>query len=174
MLWGGTDINPEIYNETPLKYTDTPDITRDDKELYEIDMAIQDKKPIIGVCRGAQLLCAYNSGSLYQHVELPKMSTVFLNCIDGNIRPAKVDHHQVMRPSGGVLLATQILSSPAKAFIANDTWVDLKRIPMVYWWPESRSLAIQPHPEWMNQRESFIMWVNSLCTNLLGVTKNVF
>ena len=175
ILWGGTDISPSIYNKRKLKYTQTPDVERDDKELFLIDKAIEYKTPIIGVCRGAQLLCAYTGGSLYQHVELQPMATVDIICSDGQTRKAKVDHHQVMKPNkDSVTIAWQYLNKPVKAHISDDHAIELQFIPQVVYWPKINAIGIQPHPEWMNKTDPFVKWINLLCHTLLGVNKHVF
>lgn len=54
---------------------------RDALEYYLMEQAIQRKIPILGICRGAQLLNVYFGGSLYQNVkefykELPEIRSV--------------------------------------------------------------------------------------------------
>ena len=176
ILWGGVDINPSLYNEERNPRTQIPNDKRDEEELRDIDYAIEDDRPIIGVCRGAQLLNVYNGGSLYQHVELKPMATVDITCSDGNIRKAMVDHHQVMIPPtrGAIPLAWQILDKPVKAYQETDKPELIKIIPQVIYFPEIKGLAIQPHPEWMQQSDPFVKWINQLCFNLLGVTEPCF
>lgn len=175
ILWGGTDINPNIYNEDPLIWTQKPDNPRDDKELYLIDMAVENKQPIVGVCRGAQLLCAYNGGNLYQHVEIPGMATAHVTGSDGQVRRALVDHHQVMiLPKKDVSLLGWQITKPVKAYKTNTEYDLITLIPQVAYFPKINALAIQPHPEWMQQTDPFVIWINNICSNLLGVKENVF
>lgn len=70
LLTGGTDIYPGKYG----KESDTarcwkPDFKRDSVEIALIYAALQQEKPILGICRGLQLLNVYLGGSLY--IDLP-------------------------------------------------------------------------------------------------------
>ena len=67
VLWGGVDINPERYGQRALSYTQQPNNYRDQEEFAAVYKAVKDGTPIIGICRGAQLLCIANGGTLYQH-----------------------------------------------------------------------------------------------------------
>ena len=55
ILTGGTDINPTIYNEENYDST-TCNTQRDKTDLYLTEAFIKAKKPIMGICRGMQLL----------------------------------------------------------------------------------------------------------------------
>ena len=173
ILWGGTDIDPSIYNQKPLKWTQKPDLARDKKELEQLDVASFEDRPIIGVCRGAQLITAWiDGGELYQHVELQPMTTVDITTNGGHKYRAKVDHHQVMIPSSeGTVLAFQMLDKPVKAWISDTEYDLIKFIPMVVYYPVYKAIAIQPHPEWMNPDDPFVEWINSVIKTLLGVNK---
>jgi putative glutamine amidotransferase len=46
LLMGGTDVNPQLYAETPHSATDRPDDERDEVELQLIDDAIEKDLPI--------------------------------------------------------------------------------------------------------------------------------
>lgn len=176
ILWGGTDINPEIYNQAPLKSTQVANRERDEYELNAIKKAIENKVPVIGVCRGAQLLCAYMGGSLYQHVKRgDRYTTPVTDEKTGQSFYACLDHHQVMIPKGGVNITTQYLHKPVQAYVDDLNYVEIDKIPMIHYWPETKLLAIQPHPEWMNKNTSFVGYVNDLCKTLFKeINANVF
>ncbi len=68
ILQGGSDVSPESYGEKPLKPEWQGDRIRD---LYEIDLIrafIKAKKPILGVCRGLQILNVALGGTLIQDI----------------------------------------------------------------------------------------------------------
>lgn len=65
VLQGGADLAPETYGEKPIgKWKG--DAHRDRYELKIMDFAIKNSKPILGICRGFQLMNVYFGGTLYQ------------------------------------------------------------------------------------------------------------
>ena len=65
---GGSDISPCIYNEIPSIYLSNISPSRDEVECYLFDKAVKKKIPILGVCRGMQLMNVYFGGDLYQDI----------------------------------------------------------------------------------------------------------
>lgn len=65
VLIGGDDINPKLYNQEVMGAVDIDD-ENDEWEITIIKHALNDKKPIMGICRGLQLLNVYFGGSLIQ------------------------------------------------------------------------------------------------------------
>jgi putative glutamine amidotransferase len=68
LLQGGTDIEPSRYGETPLRPEWAGDALRDRLEFDLIDSFLKANKPILGVCRGFQVLNVAFGGSLYQDI----------------------------------------------------------------------------------------------------------
>ncbi len=67
VLQGGVDLAPQTYGEEPIgKWKG--DAYRDQYELKILDYAIKKDKPILGICRGFQLMNAYFGGTLYQDI----------------------------------------------------------------------------------------------------------
>ena len=69
ILTGGDDINPQLFNEEFLPETEVPDNNRDKFDLTLIKYGLKKKVPILGICRGMQLLNVYFNGSLYQDLK---------------------------------------------------------------------------------------------------------
>ncbi|MBJ6368870.1 gamma-glutamyl-gamma-aminobutyrate hydrolase family protein [Snuella sedimenti] len=65
VLQGGTDLAPETYGEKPIGIW-SGDPYRDQYELKILDYAIKNKKPVLGICRGFQLMNVYFGGTLFQ------------------------------------------------------------------------------------------------------------
>ena len=68
VLQGGADVSPTSYGEQPLRPEWSGDRARD---LYEIDLlweCVIQQKPVLGVCRGAQLINVAFGGSLWQDI----------------------------------------------------------------------------------------------------------
>jgi gamma-glutamyl-gamma-aminobutyrate hydrolase PuuD len=66
VLQGGADVAPQTYGREPLQPQWAGDAIRDRYELALLHEFIHQGKPVVGVCRGAQLLNVYFGGTLYQ------------------------------------------------------------------------------------------------------------
>ena len=65
---GGKDVDPSRYNEEQVNDTLVIHKYRDDLEFKVFQKAISTNKPILGVCRGAQVINVALGGSLYQDI----------------------------------------------------------------------------------------------------------
>ena len=68
VLQGGADISPETYGAKPWKTETDADPIRDEYELDLLRGFIGAGKPVLGICRGAQLLNVYCGGTLVQDI----------------------------------------------------------------------------------------------------------
>jgi len=68
IISGGRDVNPELYGQTPGEHTDKPDLKRDALEMTLYEVAIENKIPFLGICRGQQVLNVKRGGTLLQHL----------------------------------------------------------------------------------------------------------
>lgn len=66
---GGVDMNSCHYNEEAHPHLGEFDQRLDEFELFLVHWALQARMPIVGVCRGMQLLNVALGGSLYQDLE---------------------------------------------------------------------------------------------------------
>ncbi|MBH1962826.1 MAG: gamma-glutamyl-gamma-aminobutyrate hydrolase family protein [Comamonadaceae bacterium] len=68
VLQGGIDICAETYGAKPWKESTDSDPIRDEYELDLLRGFIDADKPVLGICRGAQLLNVYFGGTLIQDI----------------------------------------------------------------------------------------------------------
>ena len=68
VLQGGTDICPKFYGAQPWREDMECDAIRDEYELDLLRGFIEAGKPVLGICRGAQLLNVYFGGTLVQDI----------------------------------------------------------------------------------------------------------
>ncbi|MBK7081019.1 MAG: type 1 glutamine amidotransferase [Betaproteobacteria bacterium] len=66
VLMGGADVCPATYGETALRPEWNGDRIRDDYEIALLDAFVSRRKPVLGVCRGAQVINVARGGTLYQ------------------------------------------------------------------------------------------------------------
>ena len=170
LLSGGVDIEPERYHEEPhpkLRRT-SPEL--DEFELTLAHMALQEDMPVLGVCRGMQLLNVALGGTLYQdlgalysasmehcHQELPRNTISHSVFVEAGSRMEKVLgtrrfgvnslHHQAIKmPGKGVHITGR----------AEDGVAELMEVPSYRF-----VMATQCHPEEIYMKEN-------ACANLFS------
>lgn len=160
VIWGGEDISPSIYNAAVSKHTYAPSLPsrRDRIEMDACNAAIERGIPIIGVCRGAQLVCALAGGRLIQHVNGHGGSHLMDTSEGESIMTTSV-HHQMMYPYDveHELLAWSATKRSNVYMIADDISdpeMEDKPEPEVVWFPRIKALAIQGHPEFVSNPET--------------------
>lgn len=68
LLSGGADINPLFLGEDPVRELHNINPYRDRQELMIVKMAADRQIPILGICRGIQIMTAALGGTLYQDI----------------------------------------------------------------------------------------------------------
>jgi putative glutamine amidotransferase len=69
VLHGGADVCPRTYGEEPLRSEWEGDEIRDRYDIALIRAFLAAGKPVLGICRGAQILNVALGGTLYQDLE---------------------------------------------------------------------------------------------------------
>lgn len=78
---GGVDVSPRSYGEEGIENNRWPgDYYRDQYELKIMDHAFKNKKPVLGICRGMQLINVYFGGTLYQDLEIQTKTNIRHRC----------------------------------------------------------------------------------------------
>jgi gamma-glutamyl-gamma-aminobutyrate hydrolase PuuD len=68
LLQGGADVSPQSYTEAATRHEWPGDRVRDMYELELLHEFIESGKPVLGVCRGCQLINVAFGGTLYQDI----------------------------------------------------------------------------------------------------------
>ncbi len=68
LFTGGEDVAPAYYGEAADEKCQEPDRERDLFEIHLARAALQRRTPILGICRGLQLLNVAAGGTLYQDI----------------------------------------------------------------------------------------------------------
>lgn len=151
---GGEDVDPALYGEEPIPETYF-NSKRDGVEAYIYGEAIGLKKPMIGICRGAQFLNVMNGGKLWQDVNnhAVRGGHAIIDMRNGEVREGMTSthHQQMIAADDAEIIAVAELST--KKTSMSEIMERTKAEPddmEVLWYPGSLSLCFQPHPEFMH------------------------
>ncbi|GHF40002.1 gamma-glutamyl-gamma-aminobutyrate hydrolase [Streptomyces mashuensis] len=154
LLAGGDDLDPALYGAPPHPRTGRPVPERDRWELALLAAALDQRVPVLGVCRGMQLMNVHAGGTLVQHLpdvvghdgHNPKAGTFTdhtVTPVPGSLtarllgphpRPVATHHHQAVDRLGeGLRVSAHAEDGTAEAleYVAHDGF----------------ALGIQWHPE---------------------------
>jgi len=68
ILTGGEDVCPLRYGENPIKEVELFNIDRDEFEINLFKEALRKHLPVLGICRGLQIMNTALGGTLYQDI----------------------------------------------------------------------------------------------------------
>lgn len=68
IIAGGADVNPARYGQSPDAHVTTWYDERDATELWLLDAAADAALPVLGICRGMQVMAVHSGGTLVQHL----------------------------------------------------------------------------------------------------------
>jgi putative glutamine amidotransferase len=152
VITGGKDVDPTVYGQQPHPETDEPRRDRDAWEFALLTRAIQRGLPVLGICRGAQVLNVALGGTLHQHLpdvvghsnhqlgnavfgtsQVQTVPGTRLAALIGETSDAQCYHHQAIDKLGeGLIVSAQ----------DSDGVIEAVEIP-----GENFVLAVQWHPE---------------------------
>lgn len=175
---GGKDVDPGFYGEKRGRNTDIPSMRdRAEKKDFEyVQKQRENGKKIktVGVCRGAQLICALSGGKLIQNIT-NHYGTHDLSTFDKLSLRVNSIHHQMVYPYNldkkhyKILgWSTKNLSSEYLNGFNKSLWLpeSFKEIEIIYF-KNTDSLGIQSHPEMMFKIEKYketMDWMTDLFT----------
>src|SRR3954468_4400994 len=156
ILAGGADIDPATYGEAPHPATKGTWPERDEFEVALARRALERDIPLLGICRGMQLMNVARGGTLIQHLpddvghEDHRRSLGSFDNADHDVRlepgslaaracgetlhATKSHHHQAVDVLGGGIVAS--------GWSDLDDLVEAIELPEVSW-----ALGVQWHPE---------------------------
>lgn len=163
VVWGGEDISPSLYNAKVSRYTGATEepSRRDRVEWALMNRAVELEMPIIGICRGAQMLCALAGGKLIQHVN-GHGGHHFVDTHDGQSLMVNSLHHQMMYPfevDHEMVAWSSIIRS--EVHIDEDKDIEVPKEPEFVYFPKVKGFAIQWHPEMMRANTDATEYIQS-------------
>lgn len=156
VLSGGADINPLYLGEDPIPQLGSINPRRDRMEILLTRLAYDRQLPILGICRGIQMLTAVLGGKLYQDIQSQSESSFpikhsqdlargvashFVDAVPGSIVQTLLGdrfavnsfHHQAVSKCGPLLRPT---AYSADGIIEAVESTEYKSVVGVQWHPE--------------------------------------
>lgn len=161
LLQGGTDVAPHAYGEEPLRPEWAGDSVRDLYEMELIEAFVTASKPVLGICRGCQLINVAFGGTLYQDIatQLPRA----IRHVDTNLYDRRLHDVDILAGSRlselypGVNFATiNSIHHQAVKDLGSDLVVEARAVPdgiveAIRWQGPCHVFGMQWHPEFMAQ-----------------------
>lgn len=176
IVWGGEDIWPGLYNKQPSNFTGARNLSRRDMAEWELMKHAKTMKlPIIGICRGGQMLTALEGGYLYQHVSGHAGGSHAVKTFDNASFFVNSLHHQMMVPPEDKSKYDLIAWTPlhlSDRYIDEDNQSKDKPLvePEFIYYRDIQGFAIQWHPEMMRGACPATEYVeNFITTKLQGL-----
>lgn len=179
LFGGGTDVDPIYYGQKPHPCTQMPNVSRDSFEIKVATTYGGFVGGMIGICRGAQLLTITNNGKLLQHIGMGHCGDhpIVVNLPwerEQRVLPASSIHHQMMYPFDLPKTDYDILGWTHEDHLAttyegetpDERYYDLPVEPDIVWYPKTKSLCLQGHPEFVGKNHPYSILSRQLIANL--------
>jgi len=165
LLTGGGDVSLDHFHGSPHVRIDGVDDARDKTEISLVHALVNDGKPLLGICRGAQVLNVALGGTLYTHI-MDQLSGAIDHDYPGNLRRTIVHPVNVVETSrsaeifGETLLQVNSLHHQGLKDIAPglrvvghapDGLVEMVELP-----DHPYAVAVQWHPEWLTDQKPML------------------
>lgn len=168
ILSGGHDVDPRFYGEEPLQKIGATWPERDHFDMLLLKLAEENGIPVLGICRGAQIINVAHGGTLYQDLSYRKELT--LKHMQGHT-PALPTHSMEVEADSKlaeILGKTEFRVNSFHHQLIKDVAPDLKAVATapdgVVEGIENKKgnvIAVQWHPE-MLHRNSDVAFMNNL------------
>jgi putative glutamine amidotransferase len=154
VLQGGSDVSPKSYGEKALKPEWEGDYVRDQYEIALVNEFRDQGKPVLGICRGAQLLNVAFGGTLYQDIttQVPgALEHRNWDVYDHNFHGLKLESEEVIRVNSVHHQAVKDLGEGLKAvaWSVPDGLVEAIRAEKGPY-----CFAVQWHPEFQDPKDT--------------------
>jgi putative glutamine amidotransferase len=161
LFTGGEDVDPAFYDEKKKYDNVKVNRARDEFELALLDRALEERLPILGICRGSQMINVKFGGALYQdlkrdaaaslehrrdedrsepvhQVAVTEPHSLLGSALQGSCRVNSLHHQAIKRVGRGLKVTAYSEDGLVEAFEAGGEYPFL--------------MAVQWHPEEMVER----------------------
>jgi putative glutamine amidotransferase len=159
VLTGGSDVAPRRYGQEEDADLGVVEPDRDEFELTLLDAMAARGRPVLGICRGLQMINVWSGGSLHQHVpehlqlDHPPEKRVHVVKVDpatpfGRRYPGEISvntyHHQTIDEVGDGLVVVGRAPDGVIEMIEHE---------------QHRMVAVQWHPELLDDLDPAFTWL---------------
>ncbi len=181
VLQGGSDVSPTSYGETPMKPEWSGDKIRDDYEIELTHAFMKQNKPVLGICRGVQLINVAMGGSLFQDIATQHPGEQHHR--DGALYDQAFHEVELVPDSGlaklypGVTRAriNTVHHQAAKAIgkdLAVEAWSVPDRIPeALRWQGDGYMFGVQWHPEFQDPERTDLLDTQPILGEFLNAVR---
>lgn len=168
IIHGGADISPSLYGKgrSSRGWGRLEPSRRDAQEWALMQRAKELNIPIIGICRGAQMMCALEGGHLIQDID-NHSGMHLVTTKDNAAFMTNSIHHQQLVPAGNYELIAWTPPRSKKYWDVTEKGEDtclpvnpLGLDPEFVYYPGIKGFAIQWHPEMMQVTSPANIYVN--------------
>lgn len=172
-LWGGTDIHPSYYKQKHHPWSGAGK-EPSERDLFEWKTMLYCKAkgiPLLGICRGAQFICAAAGGKLIQHMSGHGYDHHIDTIKNKRIKTTSV-HHQMMYPFDVPHVMVGWCDPVRCTTYEGEEGKLVKEMmnhqePEIVYFPSVHGLAIQGHPEYPTATKEFVDLCNDLVLEYL-------
>jgi len=164
VLQGGADVAPQTYGQTPIDPRWQGDVVRDRYELALLRTFLAQKKPVLGVCRGAQLLNVAFGGTLYQDIptQCPAahahVDTDLYDQLEHNVTFLQGSQLTDLYPKSSQLRVTSIhhqaVAQLGKGMVVEAVSTLDGLVEAIRWTGDAYARGVQWHPEFHHGRDA--------------------
>lgn len=158
LLAGGNDLDPALYGQQPTKHTVDQDPPRDAQERQLLLWALEDNKPVLGICRGMQLINVVRGGDLYQHIPEDLPDAVIHSIASEKKQESRIVHQLRIDPKSKLAEILQTNQLGANAYhhqalkrlgddVIATAWAEDDVIEAIELPNKKYVVAVQSHPE---------------------------
>ena len=181
VLHGGSDMWPGSYGEEPLKSEWTGDRVRDEYEIALLRAFLDAGKPVLGVCRGLQVINVAFGGTLYQDLATQhpqSMKHRDAKLYDQNFHEIEfVADTRLAKLYPGVMRGRvnsvhhQAVKKLAEGFVVEATSAEDGLIEAMRWTGPAYMAAVQWHPEFLDWKSTDLLSGDPILRDFLQQTR---
>lgn len=158
VLQGGADISPLAYGEQPRRPEWAGDAMRDRFEIELVQACVAAGKPLLGICRGAQLINVALGGSLHQDVPAHRSDDYDAHAHEVRLEPGSglARLYGETGPRRVVSIHHQAINGLGRDLQVEARSVDDGVVEAIRMKGDSYVCAVQWHPEFHGGRAGFL------------------